>query len=374
MSPLARRGPVVLVGALIVALVMALVVAACGTTESAPPDPARQIPVETTTVVREDVDVTIEAVGTLRADRAVEVRPKRAGHVRELPLVEGAPVVAGAVLASLDDTDLRAQVDVAAATLLDAQVRARNARRQHERAATLLGEGIVAQQQHDDLRAELDRATASVAVAEAALALARAHLAETVVRAPFDGIVGQRRVDVGAYVGEGDTLVTLVDLDPLEIEFAVPDRHLALLQADRPVAVAVASHPDRRFVGRVVFVAPEVDEVNRTVTVKAALPNPDTLLRPGQFATVTLTLERRQDALLVPEEALLSDGRRALVFVVADDVATARPVRTGTRTPGRVQIVEGLDAGDRVVSAGHEKLDPGAENPVREADAPAEGS
>ena len=355
-------------------LVAALLVAACETTESAPPEAARQIPVETTVVVREDVDVTIEAVGTLRADRAVEVRPKRAGHVRELPLVEGAPVRAGAVLASLDDTDLRAQVDVAEATLRDAQVRARNARRQHERAATLLGEGIVAQQQHDDLRAELDRAVASVAVAEAALALARAHLAETVVRAPFDGTVGQRRVDLGAYVGEGDTLVTLVDLDPLEIEFAVPDRHLALLQTDRPVAVAVASHPDRRFAGRVVFIAPEVDEVNRTVTVKAALPNPDTMLRPGQFATVTLTLERRQDALLVPEEALLSDGRRALVFVVADDVATARPVRTGTRVPGRVQIVEGLAAGDRVVSAGHEKLDPGAENPVRAADAPAEGS
>jgi membrane fusion protein (multidrug efflux system) len=117
-----------------------------------------------------------------------------------------------------------------------------------------------------------------------------------------------------------------------------------------------------------------VDEVKRTVTVKAALPNRDGMLRPGQFATVTLTLERRRDALLVPEEALLSDGRRALVFVVADDVATARPVSTGTRVPGRVQITEGLEAGDRVVSAGHEKLDPGAENAVREAAAPTQDS
>jgi membrane fusion protein (multidrug efflux system) len=152
----------------------------------------------------------------------------------------------------------------------------------------------------------------------------------------------------------------------------VPDRHLALLEIERPVSIGVASHPDRRFVGRVVFVAPEVDEVNRTVTVKADLPNPDGMLRPGQFVTVTLTLERRQDALLVPEEALLSDGRRPLVFVVADDVATARPVRTGARVPGRVQIIEGLEAGDRVVSAGHEKLDPGAENAVREAVAPSQ--
>jgi membrane fusion protein (multidrug efflux system) len=349
-----------------------LTAVACGTTESAPPAAVQRIPVETTPVVREDIDVTIEAVGTLRADRAIEVRPKRAGHVRELPLVEGASVEAGSVLANLDDTDLRAQVAVAEATLRDAQVRARNARRQYDRADTLLGEGIVAQQQHDDLRAELDRAVASVAVAEAALALARAQLAETVVRAPFDGIIGQRRVDVGAYVGEGDTLVTLVDLDPLEIEFAVPDRHLAMLEVERPVSIGVASHPDRRFVGRVVFVAPEVDEVNRTVTVKADLPNPDGMLRPGQFVTVTLTLERRQDALLVPEEALLSDGRRPLVFVVAGDVATARPVRTGARVPGRVQIVEGLEAGDRVVSAGHEKLDPGAENAVREAAAPTQ--
>ena len=353
-------------------LIATLTATGCGTTESSPTAPARQVPVEITVSARQDIDITVDAVGTLRADRAVEIRPKRAGHIQALPLVEGATVAAGDVLARLDDTDLRAQVDVGLASVRDAEVREASARRQLARMQPLLSGGIVAQEQYDDVHAELERASANLEVAKATLALARARLAETVIVAPFDGVVGQRRVDVGAYVREGDTLATLVDLDPLEIEFTVSDRFLAQLRRDRAVSVGVTSHPDERFVGTVVFVAPEVDEVNRTVTVKARLPNPAGELRPGQFASVTLTLDRHVDAVVIPEEALLSDGQRSLVFVVEDDVARARQVTTGARELGRVEITDGLAAGQRIVQTGHEKLDPGADNPVREVEAEAE--
>ncbi len=331
------------------------VVVGCG--GGAVPAPAvRAVPVETATVVAEDVDVVVTAVGTLEAQQAVEVKPKRAGHVRELPVAEGASVEAGQVLVVLDDGDVRARVDQARASRRDAEARLQNVRRQDARMNALLQEGIAARQQYDDVKAELDSATAAVGVAEANLAYAEALLRDTVIVAPFAGVLGQRRVDLGAYVKDGEAIVTLVDADPIEIVFAVPERHLTKLAIDQALRVMVASHPGRTFLGQVTFIAPEVDRVNRTVAVKAVLPNPGGVLRPGQFANVALDLERHPQAPVVPEEALVPAGDRTLVYVVADGTAAARPVQTGVRLPGRVEILDGLRAGDVVVRTGHEKL------------------
>jgi membrane fusion protein (multidrug efflux system) len=203
----------------------------------------------------------------------------------------------------------------------------------------------------------LDRAQAGLALASANLDLAEARLSQTVVTAPFAGLVGQRRVDLGAYVQDGDTIVTLVDVDPLEIEFAVPERHVGRLAPGADITLQVTSHPGTTLTGEVTFIAPEVDPVNRTATVKARLPNPNRVLRPGQFASVELPLERRPRAVVVPEEAIVSDGEQALVYVVQDGVATARPVETGLRIPGHVEIRTGLTAGEHIVRTGHEKLD-----------------
>jgi len=314
------------------------------------------VPVETTIAAADDVEIVVAAVGTLRAERAIDVGPKRPGHVTALPLVEGAPAAAGDVLARLDDQELRAEVDVARAALREAEAKALNARRQLERTETLLGEGIVARQQYDDLRAESDRAEAAVALARASLASAEARLDETVIRAPFAGIVGQRRIDAGAFVHEGEPLVSLVDLDPLELVFEVPERYLAQLRRDAPVEVRVASHSDRTFHGAVTFVAPQVDETNRTVTVKAVVPNGDRALRPGQFAQVRLGLERRTGAVVVPEEVVVARGTQRFVFVVRDGMATAREVTTGERLPGRVELSSGLTAGETVVRLGQDQL------------------
>lgn len=339
-------------------MLLLLALAACGTQDSASAPAAgdRPVPVETAVAAATDVDVAVEAVGTLRAERAVDVGPKRAGHVTALPLVEGAPAAAGDVLATLDDGELRAEVDVARAALREAEAKAVNARRQYERTASLLAEGIVARQQYDDLRAEADRAQAAVALARASVASAQARLDETVIRAPFAGIVGQRRVDVGAFVREGDPLVSLVDLDPLDLVFEVPERYVTQVQLGAAVTVRVASHRDRGFTGAVTFVAPQVDETNRTVTVKAALPNGEGALRPGQFAQARLVLERRANAVVVPEEAVVARGDERFVFVVAEGVATARPITIGERMPGTVEIPSGLAAGETVVRVGHEQL------------------
>ena len=349
-----------------IALLVLTGLAACGTPDSASaPAPAeRAVPVETVVATADDVEVVVETVGNLRAERAVDLGPKRAGHVTALPLVEGQPAAAGDVLVRLDDGELMAEVDVARAAVREAEAKATNAARQLERTQALLAEGIVARQQYDDLRAESDRAQAAVALARASLASAEARLDETVIRAPFAGIVGQRRVDLGAYVHEGDPLVSLVDLDPLELVFEVPERYLTQLRPDARVEVRVASHRDRAFVGAVTFVAPQVDETNRTVTVKAALPNAEGALRPGQFASARLVLERRAGAVVVPEEAVITRDQQRFVFVVRDGVATARPVTTGERLPGKVEIASGLAAGDTIVRIGQDQLSTEKATPV----------
>lgn len=337
---------------------LALALAACGcrSASTAPAEGQKGVPVETVAVATEDVAVTVEAVGTLRPDQVVEVMPKRPGHVRELHLTEGAQVEQGALLVVLDDDDVRARVEQARAGVADARVRERNTRRQYERTAALLKEGIAARQAYDDVKAELDRGVAGLAVAEANLAFAEAELAETVIRAPFTGVLGQRRVDRGAFVNDGQAIVSLVDLDPMEVVFAVPERYLAKLRIGQAVEATVVSHGDRRFPGSVGFVDPQVDPVNRTVTLKATLPNADHALHPGQFTAVTLQLDRHPNAPVIPEEALVPDGNRTLVYVVQDGTATARPVQTGIRLPGRVEVLTGVVAGETIVRTGHEKL------------------
>jgi RND family efflux transporter MFP subunit len=349
-----------------IALLLVAGLAGCGTTDSAsaPVAGERPVPVETVVAAVDDVEVVVETVGNLRAERAVDLGPKRAGHVTALPLVEGQPAAAGDVLVRLDDGELMAEVDVARAAVREAEAKATNAQRQLERTQALLAEGIVARQQYDDLRAESERAQAAVALARASLASAEARLDETVIRAPFAGIVGQRRVDLGAYVHEGDPLVSLVDLDPLELVFEVPERYLIQLRRDARVEVRVASHRDRTFAGTVTFVAPQVDETNRTVTVKAALPNGEGALRPGQFASARLVLERRTGAVVVPEEAVITRDQQRFVFVVRDGVATAREVTTGERLPGRVEIPSGLAAGDTIVRIGQDQLSTEKPTPV----------
>lgn len=344
-------------------------------TGSGPLRPA--IPVETGEVRGEDVDVLVEAVGSLEADQWVEVKARRSGRVRALPGREGERVEAGTPLVRLDDSDLSARLDQARAAFAEADVRAGNAERSFERSVELRRKGVASEQDHDDMKAEFDRAVAALEVARANEAFAAAELAETVVEAPFAGVLGQLRVDPGAFVKEGESLGTLIDDDPLEMVFSLPERYVARVDRGLPVSVHVSSLPERPFPGEITFVAPAVDEENRTVTVKAEIPNPERLLRPGQFGSVEVRLERHPGAPVVPEEAIVPTAERLVVFVVEDGAATARTVRTGVRLPGRVEVVSGLRPGEIVVVTGHEKLridessevlevraDPGGETPA----------
>ena len=348
-------------------IVLAVLLAGgCGGGSDAPPrSAAPAIPVETAEVKPEDVDVIVEAVGSLEADQSIEVKARRAGRIASLPVEEGSRVETGVALVNLEDQDLTALVGQAEAAVREAEVREASARRSRDRSQTLRRKGIASEQDHDDVEAEHDRAAAALEVARANLAFARAELDKTVLVAPFDGIVGRLTVDVGAFVSQGEPLGRLIDDDPLEVVFALPERYVSRLALDLPIQAYVSSLPERPFPGRVTFIDPAIDPANRTVTVKAEIPNPERLLRPGQFGTVRVRLERHVGAPVVPEEAVVPTAERLLIFVVEEGQASARTVRTGVRLPGRVEIVSGLVPGETIVVTGHEKLREGEAAPVR---------
>jgi membrane fusion protein (multidrug efflux system) len=175
------------------------------------------------------------------------------------------------------------------------------------------------------------------------------------LRAPFSGQVGLREVSVGEYVNAGQELVTLVRLDPIEVDFSVPEGALSQLSRGQKISITVDGSPNDRFGGEVVAIDPSIDVNSRSVKLRAQIANPDGRLRPGQFAQLILQDEANAKGLLVPEQALMQAGEERFVYTVVDGAAKKTVVKTGARVPGKVQVVEGLKAGDVVITAGQAK-------------------
>ncbi|HZD05892.1 MAG TPA: efflux RND transporter periplasmic adaptor subunit, partial [Longimicrobiales bacterium] len=226
-------------------------------------------------------------------------------------------VARGDVLLILDQTKLQAELDVAEAAAARAETESRNLQLRLERNRQLLDQGAISPQTFDDLKAQAEAAQAAAREARARLDLARRRFDDATVEAPFGGQVGERTVDVGDLLAVGDSLFVLVDNDPLEIQFPVPERHIGRIRDGAGVQIEVRSLPGRTFPGRVVFVSPVVDPRSRTVTVKARVENAAGELRSGQFADVRLELGVEPDAVMVPEAAVVPGRVEAVVYVVA---------------------------------------------------------
>lgn len=329
-------------------LCLALAGATVVAVHAAPPAGATPpaIPVEAVGVRTGAVATELTAVGSLRADESVIIRPEIAGRVAAVAFDEGQRVTAGQLLLRLDGTIQQAELDQAQAALVLAE---RNA----QRAKELFAKGAGTARSVDETAAELQAATAQVA-------LSKARLSKTELRAPFAGVVGLRQVSVGDYVTPGQALVNLEDLDPVKAEFRLPETTLALLRPGQAIRVGVDAFPDRSFEGEVYAIDPRVDPEGRSVVLRARLPNPQHLLRPGLFARVTLVVDRNPNALLVPEQAVFPRGERQFVYRVLDSKAVLTAVRTGQRREGQIAILEGVSASDTVVTAGQMKLRDGA--------------
>jgi membrane fusion protein (multidrug efflux system) len=304
------------------------------------------IPVETFTVVPGTIERRLTAVGSLRSGESVVIRPEVSGRVVEIGFAEGEPVQKGQVLVALDRSVNEAEV-ASEQAMLDLR------RASFERQAELVRRG-------SGTKAAYDQAEAEMRQAEAAVALARARMSKLTIAAPFTGVVGLRNVSIGDFVELGDAIVNLEQIDPLKVDFRVAENFLAAVRVGQPIEITVDAFGKERFEGEVYAIDPLIDAAGRSIQLRASLANPDGRLRPGLFARVELVLAERTDALLVPEAALVPQGTAQLVFKVVDGKAVSTPVRPGIRREGMVEVVEGLAAGDVVVTAGQIKLRDGA--------------
>lgn len=312
------------------------------------------MPVETAVVEAGPLVRTVQAVGSLRSGESVMIRPEVAGRVEDIAFQEGGSVEAGQVLVRLDAAAEEARVASAEAQL--ALTRANYARAQE-----LARRNNVSQ-------AALEEAASRMRVDQAALAVARTALAKTEIKAPFAGQLGLRQVSVGAYVGPGQDLVNLESLHPLKVDFRVPEVFAGDLRTGQAVEISVDALAGKIVKGTVTAIDPRVDVNGRSVMLRAEVPNEDRGLKPGMFARVRLVLEEKPDALMVPEQAIVPRGKAQLVIRIEDGKGIYVPVRLGQRVRGMVEIVEGLQPGDTVVTAGQLKVRPG--QPVRALPAP----
>ncbi|TVQ50134.1 MAG: efflux RND transporter periplasmic adaptor subunit [Gammaproteobacteria bacterium] len=314
-----------------------------------PPGPRGGVPMVITEPVRVQVMAReIEALGTSSASESVTIASRVSGRIERINFREGEPVARGQVLIELEANEQRAALAEAEANLVES-------RNQLRRAASLFDQRVISQSQLDELDSR-------VRADEARVAAAQARLTDFLIRAPFDGRVGLRRVSVGALVGPNDIITTLDDTRVIKVDFSVPETFLADVEVGLDITAESIAFPDRPFRGTVESIDSRIDPITRSVTVRAAVPNPDGQLRPGMFFSVQLSQLERQ-ATLIPEAALVPVQNRQFVFVIRDGVAERREVITGRRRPGIVEVVQGLEAGEDVVVEGVQKVRPGA--PVR---------
>jgi membrane fusion protein (multidrug efflux system) len=283
-----------------------------------------------------------ESVGTVRSRDAVTITAKVTGIVQAIHFQEGERVKEGTELVELDAASIRAELDQARALFDDARSQLNRAR------GLQAGQTIAAQR--------LETLEALARQAEGRVRQTQARLDESRIVAPFDGRVGLRQVSVGALVQPGTVITTLDDISRVRVEFAVPEVNIARIRVGSTVIARSSAFGDRRFQGRIAVIDTRIDTATRTVRVISEFDNPDEALKPGLFMTVEVEMQRRDDALLIPEEALDPLGERNYVYVIRDNRARRVEVRLGQRLPGEVEIVSGLNAGEPVVVRGIQRL------------------
>lgn len=320
----------------------------------APAEPRRAgrapmaVPVEVAPAEAGRVADTVEALGTLAPNESVAVASEIAGRIVALRFEEGRPVEQGELLVELDATIARTELQQAQANLELAEDA-------FERNRTLVQRGAGTQ-------VNLEQATAQLATARAAVASAQARLEKLTITAPFGGVVGLRSVSVGTLVQPGQAVASLTDLDPVKVDFRVPELFLESVRVGQRIDLTVDAIANRNFAGEVYAIDPVVDASGRAIRLRATVANADMALRPGLFARVVLTTGTRENAVSVLESAIVpaSSGIGSALYVVEDGRARLVPVETGRRFAGRVEITSGLEAGASVVVAGQIRLRDGA--------------
>ena len=287
----------------------------------------------------------IEALGTAKANESVEIRPRISSLVTRILFDEGQFVEKGDLLVELENSEIVAGLALAEASLSES-------RSLYNRSKELESTQAIS-------ASNLEALLAQVKVDEANVEAARAKLRNTLVRAPFSGRIGLRRVSPGSFVDSDTVITTLDDVSVIKLDFSVPETFVNVVSKDMSIVAHSLVFPDRVFSGTVASIDTRLDPVSRAVEVRAVIPNDDDLLKPGMFLTVDLQRDRG-DVLLAPEQAIVPEGTRQYLYVVSDGIAEKRQGTLGRRIPGFVVISDGVAAGDTVVTEGTHKVRDGA--------------
>jgi RND family efflux transporter MFP subunit len=385
-----------------------LLTAGCGKTEAKPEakQAERVAPIAVSLVAPEErrLPSSLEVTGTLMPDAQTEIPAEPEQRVVEVSVERGQLVAAGQVIARLDAQDATNQLREAEAT--EGQIRERlgladgqafdplktpevqqaratmdRAEADYRRFVQLLDEGAVSRADHDLRRADYLATKAqhettvnqmrqiyqSLLTQKVRVTIGKKAVEDTVVRAPYAGLIAERHVSVGRFMKKGDRIATLVRIDPLRIELNIPEGAVATVRSGQKVSFAVQTYPDRRFEGTIAYIGPSVKADSRALVVEAIVPNPKGVLRPGLFATASIELPAQQPSLMVPASALRSEGGVTRLFVVRGDRAEVRIVQLGRETGGLVEVLRGLDPKDRLVGRPPEALRDGALVAAQEA-------
>lgn len=317
-------------------------------------------PVAVATAASEDMPRYLEGIGSLAAVHQVTISPQVGGRVVKILFDAGADVKRSALLVQLDDGPERGDLAMY-------QAQARLAQANLQRAEALARQDFATKQTVDQNKSALDQANAGIAKTEALIW-------EKQIYAPFDGKLGVRQIELGQYLQAGTAVVTLTDLDTLYANFTLPEQDRGQVEVNQSVEIRVDAYPNRVFSGKVTTIEPQIDPQTRTLRVQATLPNPAHLLLPGMYANARVMLPPATNVVTVPETAVYATAYGDLVYVVQPDGSAKEPakdgkpalkvvqqlVTTGTHHDNKVAILKGLNAGDKVVKDGQNRLHNGA--------------
>jgi membrane fusion protein (multidrug efflux system) len=314
---------------------------AAGAMGTAPP-----VSVVTEIAKAQNLDLSISAVGSLISGESAEIHAEIAGQIEKISFEEGQPVKEGDVLLQIDKSLIeteyskaKAAYDAAAATF--------------ERNDKLKESGYVSNQKWDIFRSDMQ-------TAKSAVENARIRISKASIRAPFSGIAGLRSFSVGDYAQTGQALTTINSIDPLKVEFSVPEKNYSDIKVAQKIHFTVDAWPKESFEGEIYAIDPSVDPQTRNFKVKATIPNPETRLRPGMYARIDVATVTKPNVILIAEEAVMPQGNDNFVYTVENGQATMKKIVLGIREKGQVEVTEGLTEGTEIVTAGVMKLREGA--------------
>jgi membrane fusion protein (multidrug efflux system) len=305
----------------------------------------RQISVSGAVVKQSSIQNKIFSNGTLVSNEEVELRSEVSGKITQILFEEGRRVKKGELLLKINDSELQA-------TLKKNKVRETLARDREYRFKQLLEKNLTSQQEYDNQLSELNSVLADVEFTEA-------QIAKTEIRAPFDGVIGLRSVSVGSYITPQSKIATLQSINPMKVDFAVPQKYFGLIKEGKTIFVKLAA-TGKIYTGRVYAVEPKIDQNTRTIQARAIVPNDRGELSPGAYVEIDIILEDIKDAILVPTEVVIPDIEGEKVFVYKNGKAVSQLIRTGIRTENEIQITSGLSLGDTLIVSGIIQIRPNA--------------